>query len=77
MDFEDLSKIVRAAIIERLDHHDLNEVTGLRTTAENLAHWMWNELIAAGLPASLLSRIRLWETQSSYVEVTQAEREQI
>ncbi len=77
IDFEDLSKIVRASIIERLDHYDLNEVTGLRTTAENLAHWMWNELIAAGLPASLLYRIRLWETQSSYVEITQEEREQI
>ena len=76
MDFEDLSKIVRASIIERLDHQDLNEVTGLRTTAENLTHWMWNKLIAAGLSASLLYRIRLWETQSSYVEVTQTEREQ-
>jgi len=76
IDFEDISKIVRASIIERLDHQDLNEVTELRTTAENLAHWMWDELIAAGLPASLLYRIRLWETQSSYVEITQAEREQ-
>ena len=76
MDFEELSHIVRNSIIERLDHRDLNEVTGLRTTAENLAHWMWDELIAGGLPASLLYRIRLWETQSSYVEITQAEREQ-
>ncbi|MBV9711111.1 MAG: 6-carboxytetrahydropterin synthase QueD [Ktedonobacteraceae bacterium] len=76
IDFEDISKIVRASIIERLDHQDLNEVTELRTTAENLAHWMWDELIAAGLPASLLYRIRLWETQGSYVEITQAEREQ-
>jgi 6-pyruvoyltetrahydropterin/6-carboxytetrahydropterin synthase len=76
IDFEDLSKIVRPAIIERLDHRDLNEVTGLRTTAENLVHWMWDELLAAGLPAPLLYRIRLWETQNSYVEITQAEREQ-
>jgi 6-pyruvoyltetrahydropterin/6-carboxytetrahydropterin synthase len=76
MDFEDLSRIVRSSIIERLDHSDLNEITGLRTTAENLAHWMWDALIAAGLSAQLLYRIRLWETQSSYVEITQAEREQ-
>ena len=77
MDFEDLSQIVRNSIIERLDHRDLNEVTGLRTTAENLAHWMWETLINAGLSAQLLYRIRLWETQSSYVEITQAEREQM
>ena len=76
MDFEDLSQIVRNSIIERLDHRDLNEVTGLRTTAENLAHWMWDALLAAGLSPQLLYRIRLWETQSSYVEITQAEREQ-
>lgn len=77
IDFEDLSQIVRNAIIERLDHRDLNEVTGLRTTAENLAHWMWDTLTTAGLSEPLLYRIRLWETQSSYVEITQAEREQM
>lgn len=77
IDFEDLSQIVRNAIIERLDHRDLNEVTGLRTTAENLAHWMWDTLTTAGLSEQLLYRIRLWETQSSYVEITLAEREQM
>ncbi len=76
MDFEQLSTITRSAIIERLDHQDLNEVTVIQTTAENLAHWMWDTLLAAGLPSSLLYRIRLWETESSYVEITQAEREQ-
>jgi 6-pyruvoyltetrahydropterin/6-carboxytetrahydropterin synthase len=73
MDFEDLSRIVRNSVIERLDHRDLNEVTGIRTTAENLAHWMWDALNTAGLPE--LYRIRLWETENSYVEITQAERE--
>jgi FtsX-like permease family len=29
--------------------YDLNEVTGIHTTAENLAHWIWDTLIAAGL----------------------------
>jgi len=76
MDFEALSQIVRTSIIERLDHHDLNEVTGVRKTAENLVHWVWERLIAAGLSATLLYRLRLWETTSSYVEITQEERKQ-
>jgi len=74
MDFEDLSQIVRTSILEQLDHSLLNEVTGIHTTAENLAHWIWDNLIAAGLPDRLLCRIRLWETESSFVEITSAER---
>ena len=74
MDFEDLSRIVRTSILERLDHSMLNEVTGIHTTAENLAHWIWDNLVTAGLPNQLLYRIRLWETESSFVEITSAER---
>ena len=73
MDFSHLSQIVRASIIERLDHYDLNEVTGIHTTAENLAHWIWDALIAAELPEELLYRIRLWETEGSLVEITREE----
>jgi 6-pyruvoyltetrahydropterin/6-carboxytetrahydropterin synthase len=75
MDFGDLSHIVKNSVIERLDHRDLNEVTGLHTTAENLVHWIWNELTNHGLPQALLYRIRLWETESGYVEITRAERD--
>ncbi|MEO9030424.1 MAG: 6-carboxytetrahydropterin synthase, partial [Ktedonobacteraceae bacterium] len=62
------------AVIERLDHHDLNEVTGIRTTAENLAHWIWDALLVAGLSEVLLYRICLWETAQGRVEITAAER---
>src|SRR5713101_195502 len=58
MDFEDLSQMVRASGLERLDHSLLNYVTSIPTTAENLVHWVWDALIAAGLPESLLYRIR-------------------
>ncbi len=75
MDFSNLSRIVRFSVIERLDHRDLNEVTQLHTTAENLVHWIWNELTSHGLPEALLYRIRLWETESGYVEITKAERD--
>jgi len=74
MDFGDLSQIVKNEVIERLDHQDLNAVTELHTTAENLAHWIWDELIASGLSEALLYRIRLWETDRCFVEITQWER---
>lgn len=73
MDFGDLSRIVRSLIIEQLDHQNLNEATGIHTTAENIVHWIWERLVA-GLDESLLYRIRLWETESSFVEITKAER---
>src|SRR2546425_1571261 len=34
MDFSDLSHTVKNSVIERLDHRDLNEATGLYTTAK-------------------------------------------
>jgi 6-pyruvoyltetrahydropterin/6-carboxytetrahydropterin synthase len=74
MDFYDLSSIVKNVIMERLDHQDLNVVTGIYTTAENLVHWMWDELIAYGLPNNLLHCIRLWETETGFAEVTAQER---
>ena|SRR5947209_5169871 len=74
MDFGDLSAIAHDAVIERIDHQDLNVVTGIYTTAENLVHWIWDALVAAGLPDALLYRIRLWETESGFVEITHAER---
>ena len=74
MDFADLSQLVKNSVIEQLDHQDLNAVTGLHTTAENLAHWIWSELTAHSLSEALLYRIRLWETESGFVEITQQER---
>ena len=76
IDFAELSQIVRNVVLERLDHHELNEATGIYTTAENLAHWIWDTLLAAGLPPNLLYRIRLWETESGYVEITGTERDE-
>jgi len=74
MDFGDLAQIVHSSVIERLDHQDLNAVTKLHTTAENLAHWIWDALVTSGLDEQLLYRIRLWETESNFVEITEAER---
>jgi len=57
-----------------MDHNDLNTLTGIRTTAENLVHWIWDALVAGGLPDDLLYRIRLWETEKGFAEITRAER---
>jgi 6-pyruvoyltetrahydropterin/6-carboxytetrahydropterin synthase len=58
-----------------MDHNDLNVLTGIRTTAENLVHWIWDALVAAGIPDHLLYRIRLWETAQGWAEITRDERE--
>src|SRR5579883_2052806 len=75
MDFSDLSQIVKEAVIEPLDHQDLNTVTGVYPTAENLVHWIWGQLVNHGLPQKLLRRVRLWETETSFAEMTQQELE--
>jgi 6-pyruvoyltetrahydropterin/6-carboxytetrahydropterin synthase len=59
-----------------MDHSNLNDLTGIRTTAENLVHWLWDALVAGGIPDHLLFRIRLWETAKGYAEITHAEREE-
>lgn len=60
-----------------MDHNDLNALTGIRTTAENLVHWIWDALVAGGVPDPLLYRIRLWETEKGFIEITHAEREEV
>jgi 6-pyruvoyltetrahydropterin/6-carboxytetrahydropterin synthase len=60
-----------------MDHNDLNALTGIRTTAENLVHWIWDALVSGGVADHLLYRVRLWETDHGFVEITHAEREGI
>ena len=57
-----------------LDHNMLNDIVPLRPTAENLVHWLWDAFVQAGLPDACLYRLRLWETPTSCVEITHAER---
>ncbi|MEI7554036.1 6-carboxytetrahydropterin synthase [Candidatus Chlorohelix sp.] len=71
MDFSDLSRIVKEAVIARLDHKELGEATGVYATAEHLVHWIWEQLVIAGIPKNVLYRLRLWETESSYTELSQ------
>lgn len=70
IDFHDLTAIVRSRILDKLDHQYLNEVFDhkLRTTTEHLAIWMFNQL--EGLTSCTIQAIKLWESPTSFVEVT-------
>ncbi len=62
VDYGDLKAVVRP-LIERLDHQNLNDLTGLANpTSENLSRWIWDELIRL-LPG--LSSVMVSETPSS------------
>lgn len=63
IDFGDLKAVVREAVVQRVDHRDLNDVMD-NPTAENVAVWAWNLLIDL-LPG--LVEIELHETESCSV----------
>lgn len=80
MDYGDLDAIVKAHIVDRFDHCDLNEVlSGLNgtTTAENIAVWVFTKL--SSLLASVyyydhvvkLEKVRVCETARSWAEVVE------
>ena len=61
-DFQDIS-CAMAPLLDKLDHHYLNEIQGLENpTSELLARWMWNRLSVA-LPE--LSQVVVRETCNS------------
>lgn len=66
LDFGDLKQVVKAEIINKLDHQFLNDILPFRTTAENIAVWMVRVLRKAGLPIKF---VKLYETPTSYVEI--------
>lgn len=55
-----------APLLDRLDHHCLNEVEGLENpTAENISIWIWDRL-RPSLPN--LAAVAVYETPNSWVE---------
>ncbi len=67
MDFADLSSRAAELVVEPLDHHYLNDLFDFAPTAEAVAKWALVTLRQAGLP---VVRVRLWETPTSYAEVS-------
>lgn len=73
IDFSDLKALVKAEVIDKVDHKVLNEVFPFRTTAENMANHIFNVLSDKLDPIDVkVERIKLWETPDSYAEVEQA-----
>lgn len=65
LDFSEIKEAFQP-LLDRLDHHYLNEVEGLENpTAENLAIWIW-ERVKPSLP--LLSQVNVAETCTSRCE---------
>jgi 6-pyruvoyltetrahydropterin/6-carboxytetrahydropterin synthase len=58
VDFDDLSRIVRASVIDELDHRHLND-TIENPTSENIVAWIWQRLEP---PLPGLVELTLWET---------------
>ncbi|GAC1655997.1 MAG: hypothetical protein NVS9B1_10320 [Candidatus Dormibacteraceae bacterium] len=72
INLKDLDRIVRAAVVDRVDHQHLNRVPfldGLIPTAENLACAFWQQLESA-LGGARLQRLRLVESENNSVEVS-------
>jgi len=62
IDFADIKRCL-GPVLDRLDHHYLNEIEGLENpTSENVAKWIWRHL-KPELP--ILSKIIVAETCSS------------
>lgn len=70
IDLKRLKDIVRNAVIDRVDHRNLNEdvdfLRGVIPTAENLARSFWREL-AGAIDQGTLQEIRLQETEKNSV----------
>lgn len=70
IDFTDLKTIVQREVVDRLDHHDLNEIID-NPTAERIAVWIWEHL-REGLAG--LEEIELFETRNCSVVYRGEER---
>ena len=63
LDFEGLSRIVREQVLQKLDHHFLNDLIPL-PTSENISAWIWEQL-KPELPG--LCQLELFETADNCV----------
>lgn len=61
VDFDVLSRIVRKAVIDVLDHTSLNDIID-NPTSENIIVWVWQRL-APQFPQ--LAELTLWETANA------------
>lgn len=70
IDFADLKQIVTEEILDKVDHHYLNDVFAFQITSENLAVHFF-AVLSERLQRSdiVLERLLLWESSTSCIEV--------
>jgi len=77
-DLDRLDATVKRAVVEVVDHHDLNAdvpaLEGIITTGENLARTFWTWL-AQALPPGTLRRVAVVETANNVFECTDGSSE--
>lgn len=74
VDFNDLKRITKEKIIEKLDHKFLNEIFDFNTTCENMVVWIFNELNNDLKNENYyLNKVKLWETPTSYAQLGREE----
>lgn len=72
VNLKDLDLVIRREFVDAVDHHHLNRdvdfLTGVIPTAENVALAAWHRLAPQVTPASLV-RVRLVESENNAAEV--------
>lgn len=75
INLKELDRVAREAVVAEVDHrhlnHDVDFLSGLMPTAENLALAFWSR-IEERLRGATLERLRLVESENNAVEVTRA-----
>jgi 6-pyruvoyltetrahydropterin/6-carboxytetrahydropterin synthase len=66
--FRDVRQVVKERVVQRLDHHHLDAVTGELSTAENLCYWIAGQLVPE--LGDRLTRVELWETRTASASLT-------
>jgi 6-pyruvoyltetrahydropterin/6-carboxytetrahydropterin synthase len=69
VDFGSLKEIVERQVLEKLDHHLINDFLVV-PTAENMVLWVRDRLKAALPQSLLLVSVTIWETENCYAKWT-------
>ena len=71
VDLKELKRVIHTYVIDKLDHKNLNVdvdfLSGVVPTAENIAIGIWKQLVDR-MPRGRLHQVRLYETEKNIVE---------
>ena len=75
VDFREIKKKLKP-ILDKLDHHDLNKVVDFNPTAENLAKYIYEQLIFPPVRlGALVCEVRVWESPTSWASYSEDSRD--